>query len=125
MEIKTDLVLSSINDTVFALLNNVSFVSAASITDSSVAVQQHTVMIPDDIVAHVIINTDTCLLSISGTWSKSTAHSNHVLIQPDNWLSEVLPENQYGNEVFCFPTSVANVSFRLINEDLHQASGCN
>lgn len=70
MKIKTDLVLSSINDTVFALLNNVSFVSAASITDSSVAVQQHTVMIPDDIVAHVIINTDTCLLSISGTWSK-------------------------------------------------------
>lgn len=67
MKIKTDLVLSSINDTVFALLNNVSFVSAASITDSSVAVQQHTVMIPDDIVAHVIINTDTCLLSISGT----------------------------------------------------------
>lgn len=50
MKIKTDLVLSSINDTVFALLNNVSFVSAASITDSSVAVQQHTVMIPDDIV---------------------------------------------------------------------------
>lgn len=40
MKIKTDLVLSSINDTVFALLNKVFFVSAASITDSSVAVQQ-------------------------------------------------------------------------------------
>lgn len=41
MKIKTDLLLSSINDNVFALLNNVSFVSAASITDSSVATAAH------------------------------------------------------------------------------------
>lgn len=71
MEIKTKLVASFIDDNVFILLIVVLFVSASSITGSTEGVKyfstQLWVMAPDYIVSNMIINTDTCLLSISGT----------------------------------------------------------
>lgn len=84
MEIKTKLVASLINDHV-VILSIVLFMSATSITGSSEGVcpAAHLgVMAPDYTVSHMIVNTDTCLLSISGTCragSKDRAPDNYLL----------------------------------------------
>lgn len=84
MEIQTRLVASLINDHVFILMSIVLFMSATSITGSSEGVRPAAplwVMAPDYTVSQMIVNTDTCLLSISGTCrteSKDRAPDNYL-----------------------------------------------
>lgn len=86
MEIKTELVVSLVNSNGSVLMSAVLFMSATSITRSSRGVlccsTQLWVVASDDVVSHMIINSDTCLLSISGTCragGKDGAPDNYLL----------------------------------------------